>query len=55
MGKTWLYFEKWNACKSGHCVLEIAHPFGEEKLPDLTFPQTTLQKSAWLFMIMKFL
>jgi hypothetical protein len=22
----WLYFEKWNACKSGHYVLEKAHP-----------------------------
>jgi hypothetical protein len=26
MGKNMAIFEKWNACESGHCVLEKAHP-----------------------------
>jgi hypothetical protein len=59
---TWMYNgEKHGYIWKMECLQEWtlcfrkSPPLGEEKLPDLTFPQTTLQKSAWLFMIMKFL
>ncbi len=52
MGKNMAIFLKMECLQEWTLCFRKSPPLGEEKLPDFTFPQTTLPKSAWLFMIM---